>query len=60
MPGLPSLVNGVRSWGPEVVVRFLASGGSSLTLDGWYEFQTLHPIGTRELPNLLLLARVAL
>lgn len=60
VPGLPSLVNGVRSWGPEVVVRFLASGGSSLTLDGWYEFQTLHPIGTRELPNLLLLARVAL
>ena len=60
VPGLPSLVNGVSSWAPEVVLRFLATGGSSITLNGWYEFQTLHPVGTRELPNLLLLARVAL
>jgi len=60
LPGSPSILNGVSSWAPEAVIRFRAADGSTLQIDGWYEFQTLHPVGTRELPNLLLLARVAL
>ena len=58
--GLPSVVGGVRSYAPEVIVRYQASGGSRLELDGWYEFQS--PIGTeqREIPNLQLTAYVVL
>lgn len=60
VPGLPTVISAVRSWAPEVAVRYWGTGGSSLTLTGWYEFQTLTPTRYRELPNLLLLARVAL
>ncbi len=60
VPGLPTVISAVRSWAPEVAVRYGGTGGSSLTLSGWYEFQTLTPTRYRELPNLLLLARVAL
>jgi len=59
-PGLPALAAAMRSWSPEVNIHFTALGGSTLSLLGWYEFQTLTPYQTRELPNLLLQARVAL
>ncbi|MFZ9869622.1 MAG: hypothetical protein ACO3E0_00550 [Candidatus Kapaibacteriota bacterium] len=59
-PGLPSLLSGVQSIGPQATVRYTASDGSTLSLHGWYEFQTLYPTGTRELPNLLMQARVSL
>lgn len=58
--GLPSIIGSIRSWAPEVVVRFHPSNGSTLDVSGWYEFQTLAPAATRELPNLLLHAHVAL
>lgn len=60
VPGLPTVISAVRSWAPEVAIRYWGTSGSSLTLTGWYEFQTLTPSKYRELPNLLLLARVAL
>jgi hypothetical protein len=58
--GIPAVINSVKSWAPEVLIRFTATGGSTLDLSGWYEFQELLPAATRELPNLLLLARVLL
>ncbi len=59
-PGIPSIIGSIRSWAPEVVVRFRPLSGSTLDVSGWYEFQTLIPQATRELPNLLLHARIAL
>lgn len=59
-PGVPALLSGVQSIGPQATIRYTAGDGSTLSLYGWYEFQTLYPVGTRELPNLLMQARVAL
>lgn len=52
---LPGGLNGsTRSIGPEMAFRYTALGGSTLTLSGWYEFQTINVTQRRELPNLLL------
>lgn len=59
-PGLSPIIGSIRSWAPEVVLRFRPVSGSTLDLGGWYEFQTLTPHATRELPNLLLHAQIAL
>ena len=59
-PGLPSIIGSIRSWAPEVVVRYCPTSGSVLDIGGWYEFQTLTPTATRELPNLLLKASILL
>lgn len=59
-PGLPSVLGKINSWAPEVVVRYYPGNGSTLDVGGWYEFQTLLGNATRELPNLLLTARIAL
>lgn len=48
------LSGSTRSVGPEMAFRYTASGGSTLTLSGWYEFQTINVTQRRELPNLLL------
>lgn len=58
LPGLPSLINSVHFWAPETAIRYRTVGGSVLTLSGWYEFQTVNETAYRELPNVLLQARV--
>lgn len=56
----PGATSSLRFWAPETAVRFLAADGSTLTLSGWYEFQQVNETGRRDLPNLLLRARVSL
>jgi hypothetical protein len=58
--GLPSVIGGVRSFAPEIQIQYQPSPFSSLTLNGWYEFQS--PFGTvqREIPNIQLLARIGI
>ena len=52
---LPGGLNGsTSSVGPEMALRYVARGGSTLTVSGWYEFQTINVTQRRELPNLLL------
>lgn len=52
---LPGGLNGsTTSIGPEMALRYTANGGSTLSLSGWYEFQTINVTQRRELPNLLL------
>lgn len=61
LAGAPSNSIGVvRSVGPEVAIRYIAPGGSILTLNGWYEFQQINVTQRRELPNILLSAIVRL
>ncbi len=43
-----------KSIGPEMALRYTTPGGSTLSLSGWYEFQTINVSQRRELPNLLL------
>jgi hypothetical protein len=53
--GIPSISTGsLHSIGPEAVIRYTSPGGSSLSLSGWYEFQTINAVNERKLPNLLL------
>lgn len=59
-PGLPTTINSVRSWAPEVVCSYTTTGGSTLEMSGWYEFQSLVPAARRELPNVLLKATIML
>lgn len=55
LAGAPPVSTGiVTSIGPECALRFTTSGGSILTLNGWYEFQKINVTLRRELPNLLL------
>ncbi|MBU3679293.1 MAG: hypothetical protein FGM32_06770 [Candidatus Kapabacteria bacterium] len=49
----------LHSIGPEVVIRYASRGGSSLSLTGWYEFQTINVVSQRKLPNLLLRCSLA-
>ncbi|NQW29873.1 MAG: hypothetical protein HQ472_05115 [Ignavibacteria bacterium] len=58
--GLPSLINSVHFWAPETSIRYRTAGGSTFSLSGWYEFQTVNVTGYRELPNVLLQAKVNL
>ena len=58
--GLPSLLGGVSSYAPEVVVRFNGLGNSTLQLTGWYEFQSPVNSVKREIANLQLTAFVNL
>ena len=58
--GLPSLIGGVSSYAPEVVVRFNGLGNSTLQLTGWYEFQSPVNSVKREIANLQLTAFVSL
>lgn len=52
---LPGGLNGsTASVGPEMALRYVSRGGSTLTVSGWYEFQTINVTQRRELPNLLL------
>lgn len=58
--GVPSISTGsLHSIGPEAVIRFSSPGGSSLSLSGWYEFQTINEVNERKLPNLLLRCVIA-
>lgn len=50
----------LRFWAPETAIRYTAPGGSTLSLSGWYEFQTVNEGSRRELPNLLLRAHIQL
>ncbi len=50
----------LRFWAPEAAIRYTASGGSTLSVSGWYEFQTVNEGTRRELPNLLLRAHIQL
>lgn len=48
------LTGSLHSIGPEVAIRYGTSAGSTLSLSGWYEFQTINVTQTRNLPNVLL------
>lgn len=50
----------LRFWAPETAIRYTTLGGSTLSLSGWYEFQTVNEGSRRELPNLLLRAHIQL
>lgn len=50
----------VRSWAPEVDIRFSPSSGSTLILSGYYELQTIVPNRKVDIPRLAMQARVAL
>lgn len=53
--GSPQVLSGsLHSIGPEVALRYATSAGSTLSLTGWYEFQTINQTQTRYLPNMLL------
>jgi hypothetical protein len=53
--GAPQISTGsLHSIGPEVAIRYATSAGSTLSLSGWYEFQTINHTQTRKLPNMLL------
>ena len=53
--GAPQVSTGsLHSIGPEVAIRYATSAGSTLSLSGWYEFQTINQTQTRKLPNMLL------
>lgn len=54
----PGATSSLRFWAPEVAVRYGTADGSTLSLSGWYEFQQVNVTGRRDLPNLLLRARV--
>lgn len=54
----PGASSSLQFWAPEVSLRFASPGGSTLSLSGWYEFQQVNITGRRDLPNLLLTARV--
>ncbi|CAN5392910.1 hypothetical protein BH10BAC6_BH10BAC6_00980 [soil metagenome] len=60
--GAGSAVTGTTSsvqfWAPETAIRYTSTNGSDLSLGGWYEFQHVNVTGRRNLPNLLLQARV--
>ncbi|MBI2793677.1 MAG: hypothetical protein HYX66_03385 [Ignavibacteria bacterium] len=58
--GESSLTASVRSWAPEVDIRYSPSSGSTLILSGYYEFQTIEPNKKVEIPRLAMQARVAL
>lgn len=47
-------------WAPEVSMRWQSPSGSEVSFGGWYEFQTIDGTQRRELPNLLLQARLTL
>ncbi|MDZ4744690.1 MAG: hypothetical protein SGJ05_01660 [bacterium] len=48
----------LRFWAPETAIRYTTTGGSTLSVSGWYEFQVVNEGTRRELPNLLLLAHI--
>jgi len=50
----------LRFWAPEAAIRYTAPGGSTLSVSGWYEFQTVNEGSRRELPNLFLRAHIQL
>jgi len=53
--GVPQILTGsLHSIGPEVALRYATTAGSTLSLAGWYEFQTINVTQWRRLPNLLL------
>lgn len=53
--GVPQILTGsLHSIGPEVAIRYATMAGSTLSLSGWYEFQTINVTQTRKLPNVLL------
>jgi hypothetical protein len=60
VPGISGTATYMQFWAPETVVQYVAPSGSSLSLNGWYEMQSLSGGRTRNLPNLLLQARIAL
>lgn len=57
--GQPSISTGsLHSVGPEVILRYSSAGGSSVSLSGWYEYQTINLTAKRQLPNILLRCNV--
>jgi hypothetical protein len=60
LDGLPGPNTDRRFWAPEVSIRWTTLSGSDLSIGGWYEFQTIDVTQRRNLPNLLLQARVVL
>jgi hypothetical protein len=60
LDGLPGPNTDRRFWAPEVAMHWQAPSGSDISIGGWYEFQTIDGNQRRNLPNLLLQARVVL
>ncbi len=48
------------SLGPETVLRVKFSNGSTISLQGWYEFQYINKLQLNKIPNLFLLTNVAI
>lgn len=48
------------SIGPETVMTIKFLNGSSISLQGWYEFQYINKLQYNEIPNLFLITNVAL
>lgn len=43
-----------RFYGPEVQISYKSSVGSTVSLNGWYERQTVNGVTLRYVPNLFL------
>ena len=48
------------SLGPETVISVKFLNGSSISLQGWYEFQYINKLSINKIPNLFLLTNVAI
>jgi hypothetical protein len=49
-----------NSWGPETVVTVKFLNGSTISLQGWYEFQYINKLINHKIPNLFLLTNVTI
>jgi len=49
-----------NSWGPETVIQVKFLNGSTISLQGWYEFQYINKLMNNKIPNLFLLTNLAI
>lgn len=59
--GEPSRISfSQNSWGPETVVTVKFLNGSTISLQGWYEFQYINKLMNNKIPNLFLLTNISI
>jgi hypothetical protein len=49
-----------KSIGPETIITSIFSDGSSISLQGWYEFQYINSLENNRIPNLFLITTIKL
>lgn len=49
-----------HSWGPETALKIIFPGGTSISLQGWYEFQYINGAEKFKIPNLFLVTNYKL